>query len=215
MGHVGKESGLLSSGVLGTCRFQAKLLLCLHEVGDIARQSEVFGKMSFFIEYGDTRDGIPRRHAVEWCTVERQYGVVGLSLLHGVLYLLHGLLACLGIDCLQIPLYRFAELCLSSGARHVDNVFCWDVIPDVHLVLLQKVAELLFVSLDGLVDVFQLLVVLTLLHIQIALGGDVAVGDDVIHQAVVVNDGTNAELYVLVQSQLRIVQVLANVYDLA
>ena len=59
-------------------------------------------------------------------------------------------------------------------------------------------------------------VVLKLLKVHVALGGDVAVGDDIVNQLViVVHDGPDAEFNVLVESKLGLVQALADVHHLA
>ena len=55
--------------------------------------------------------------------------------------------------------------------------------------------------LDGFVGSLQLPVVLALLQIHVALGGDVAVGDNVIDQfVVVVHDGLDSEINVFVET---------------
>ena len=68
---------------------------------------------------------------------------------------------------------------------------------------------------DSIVDGLESLVVFTLFQIHIALSGDVAAGNDIINQLVViVYHGTNAELNIFIDAQQRFIKMLADVHDL-
>ena len=69
------------------------------------------------------------------------------------------------------------------------------VYPHKHVALLQQIGQLGIVMADGFAGLLQQLFMTALLQIEVALGRDVATGNDIVDQAVViVDDGSDARL---------------------
>ena len=84
--------------------------------------------------------------------------------------------------------------------------------PHKHIAVFQQIGELLLVGIDGVIRLANLNVVMYLVEIHGALGGDVACSDHIgVHLSLLVEYGAYADFNEFVEVYLRVVHVTAEV----
>ena len=215
VGHIGEEGALHLTRILGALGFFLQLALGLHEVGDVTGDAEEVGEGAVALGLGDTVDGIPYGVLLHRCGVEVGHHVVRLLLGDADPDLLEGLGEVGAIDVLEELIDGFLIIALMARAADGDLIGEGIVLPDEHLTIVEQIAQLVLVRLDGGIGLLHLAFVAALLQIDLALVGHVAGGaDEVAQLAILVEGGIDLHLDVLEDAEVGIEHALARMEHL-
>ena len=130
--------------------------------------------MTILVEGGDATHGMPRRLLVVVTIAVVMNHVKGLA--HGfrIPEGFQGLLLLTREDTLDILIDGLLELWLAQRTGIGEGTLLQVRAPDEHLTVLQQIGELLLIDVDGIIGLADLDVMVHLLEIHRALGGDVS-----------------------------------------